>query len=211
VVGVVNPSFEGIAALRPDALVGVQGPVDRGVLDRVSALGVRVLFPRVESIEELLGAVETFAALVGREPAGRDLRAALRRELDTVSARVAGRRRPRVIAVFNVQPLVVAGRGSWVDEVLTAAGGENAIATAVRYPTVSVEVVLQAAPEVIFDMTLQMGGGDLRAALSAHGSPRAVTPARVVVLSDPLFVRPGPRVGEAVRRLAAVLHPEAVQ
>ena len=205
--GIVNPSFEAIVALRPDALVGVQGPTDRGVLDRLSAMGVRQVFPRVESIDEVLASVDLFAALVGRAREGAALRARLRAELDAVARRVAGAPRPRTLAVFSVQPLVVAGRGSWVDEVLSAAGGTNAIDTPVRYPTVGVEVVLRAAPEVILDLSWHAGGGDLRALLSAHGRVEAVARGRVISLPDPLFVRPGPRVGEAVRQLAARLHP----
>src|SRR5581483_7433109 len=44
--GMVNPSFEAIVALHPDALVGVQGPINRAVVDRLQGMGVRVLFPR---------------------------------------------------------------------------------------------------------------------------------------------------------------------
>lgn len=209
--GIVNPSFEAIVALRPDALVGVQGPTDRGVLDRLSAMGVRQVFPRVESIDEVLASVDLFASLAGRPREGAALRARLRAELDEVARRLAGRRRPRVVAVFSVAPLVVAGRGSWVDEVLTAAGGANGIETPVRYPTVSVEVVLRAAPEVILDLSWHAGGGDLRALLSAHGRVDAIARGRVVSLPDPVYVRPGPRVGEAVRGFARALHPDVAQ
>ena len=200
--GIVNPSFEAIAALRPDALVGVQGPLDRGVLDRVAALGVRLEFPRAESVAELLESVDRFAALVGRPAEGALLRARLRRELDAVSREVSTRPRVRVVAAFSASPLVVAGRGSWVDEVLRVAGGENAIAGDTRYPTVSVEVILRAAPEVILDLSPEMSGGDLTAALRAHGA----TPPRIIPLRDNVFLRPGPRVGEAARRLARALH-----
>lgn len=206
--GIVNPSFEAIAALRPDALVGVQGPIDRSVLARVEAMGVRLEFPRTESIAELLLSVDRFAALVGRREAGAALRARIRGELDGVSRALAERPRVRVIAAFSAQPLVVAGRGSWVDELLRVAGGENAIETPSRYPTVSVEVILRAAPAVILDLSPEMGGGgDLASALGAHGA----TPPRVIPLRDNVFLRPGPRVGEAARRLSRALHPDAAQ
>ncbi|MEZ4392440.1 MAG: helical backbone metal receptor [Polyangiales bacterium] len=218
--GIVNPSFEAIAALRPDALVGVQGPIDRGVLGRVEAMGVRLEFPRVESIDEVLASVDRFAALVGRVERGAALRASIRRELDAVSRSVAGRPRVRVVAAFSAQPLVVAGRGSWVDEVLRVAGGENVIDTGARYPTVSVEVILGAAPDVVLDLSPEMGTSALSSALSAHGALRssrcpdggaACAPTRVITLRDGVFLRPGPRVGEAARRLALALHPGLAQ
>ncbi len=101
-----------------------------------------------------------------------------------------------MIAAFSASPLVVAGRGSWVDEVLRVAGGENALDGGARYPTVSVEVVLRAAPAVILDLSPEMAGGDLGATLRAHGA----TPPRIIPLRDNVFLRPGPRVGEAARR-----------
>ncbi|MEI8256238.1 MAG: ABC transporter substrate-binding protein, partial [Deltaproteobacteria bacterium] len=42
--GMLDPSFEAIVALRPDALVGAQGPANRAVLARLESLGVRTLF-----------------------------------------------------------------------------------------------------------------------------------------------------------------------
>lgn len=221
--GIVNPSFEAIAALRPDALVGVQGPIDRSVLGRIEAMGVRLEFPRVESIDEVLASVDRFAALVGRVEQGTALRASIRRELDAVSRSVAGRPRVRVIAAFSAQPLVVAGRGSWVDEVLRVAGGENVIDTGARYPTVSVEVILGVAPDVVLDLSPEMGTSALSSTLSAHGALRSSrcpdggtecgsrTPTRVITLRDGVFLRPGPRVGEAARRLALALHPGLAQ
>lgn len=199
--GIVNPSFEAITALRPDAVFGVQGPIDRSVLDRLAANGVVTEFPKVESIPELLASVDRFAALLDRRAEGASLRLRIESELREVSRASSSRPRVRALAVFSAQPLVVAGRGSWIDEVLGVAGGVNAMHTGARYPSVSVEVILRAAPSIVLDLSTEMGGGDVRAAITAHGA-RAP---RIVALRDAVFLRPGPRVGEAARRLAAVL------
>ncbi len=209
----VNPSFEGIVALRPDALVGVEGPVNLAVLERLRARGVRTVFPRVESIAEVFASVDTFARLAGEPGRAGPLRARIEADLGRVEAAVRGRPRPRTIAVFSVRPLVVAGTGSWVDEVLQRAGGVNAAQSRARYPTISLEQFIAWAPEVILDMSTMSrdnpGSDDLRAALSAHGSVAAVTSGRVYPLTDPMYVRQGPRVGAAAEGIARVLHPDA--
>ncbi len=200
--GMVNPSYEAIEALRPDALVGVQGPLDLSTLQRLQSRGVRVLFPRVESLDELLASLELFGRLLGRVREAAALRTSLREGLDRVARSVAGRRRPRVLAVFATRPLVVAGRGSWFDELLVVAGGDNVARAGTRYPSVSLEQVIAWAPEVIFDLSFHGGGADLSRALSAHGTVPAMRDGRLYVLNDPLYVRPGPRVVTAAQELS---------
>ncbi len=208
--GMVNPSFEAIVALRPDAVVGVQGPLDVGMLERLQAMGVRVFFPRVESVAEVLASIDAFAALVGRRDAARTLRASIERDLARARAAVAGRPRPRVLAVFGERPLSVAGPGSWVDEILTMAGGENVVRAGGRYPNISVEQVIALAPEVILDMTWHDGDEPaLAASLARYTTVPAVRDGRVVRAADPMLLRQGPRLGAAVLRIAKVLHPDA--
>lgn len=193
--GMTNPSFEAIVALRPDAVVGVQGPIDTGLLERLRGVGVRPLFPRVESIDEALRAIDTFGALVRRPDAASALRARVDAELRAVRARAATTRHPRTLAVFSQRPMIVAGPGSWVDELLRVAGGDNVVTAGARYPTVPLEQARAWAPEVVLDLSWQTGGGDIAAGLAP----------RVVRLDDPVFVRPGPRLGEAARRLCDAL------
>ena len=204
--GMVNPSFEAIVALRPDAVVGVQGPLDMAILERLERMGVRVFFPRVESVREVLDSCESFGALVGRRDAGRALRASIEGELSRVRSAVATRPKARVLAVFGERPLSVAGPGSWVDEILTIAGGENVVRAGGRYPTISVEQVITLAPDVILDMT--WGDSTLASSLSRYGTVPAVRNNRIVRAGDPMLLRPGPRLGAAVVRIASMLHPD---
>ncbi len=206
----VNPSFEAIMALRPDAVAGVQGPVDVAVLERLQAAGVRVFFPRAESVAEVLASIEGYAALSGRRDAAAALRASIERDLARARAAVAGRRRPRVLAVFSERPLVTAGPGSWVDELLTVAGGDNVVRAGGRYPSLSLEQLLALAPEVVLDMTWHDDhAAPLAASLARFTTVPAVRDGRVVRAADPMLLRQGPRLGQAALRLAALLHPEA--
>lgn len=205
--GMTNPSFEGIAALRPDAVVGVEGPTDLTALRRLRTLGVRVVIPRVESVAEMLAGVDLFGRLLHRAPEAAVLRQRIASDLDAVRARVAGRPRPRTLVVLGRRPLVVAGPGSWIDEVLSLAGGANAVAGGGRYPTVPREALVGMMPEAILDLAGHADGAQLGDELAGIDLP-ALRNHRVTTLRDPMFLRPGPRVAEAARQLAAALHPE---
>lgn len=205
--GMTNPSFEGVAALRPDAVVGVEGPTDLAVLRRLRSMGVRVVVPRVESVAEVLAGVDLFGRLLHRAPEAAALRLTIAGDLDAVRARVAGRPRPRTLVVLGRRPLVAAGPGSWIDELVAIAGGTNAVTAGGRYPTLPREALGALMPEAILDLTGHVEGAALRDELAGVDVP-ALRDGRVTTLADPMFLRPGPRVAEAARQLAAALHPE---
>lgn len=206
----VSPSFEAIVALRPDAIVGVQGPVNRAVLERLIGMGVRGVFPRVESMEDVHASIDVFAALVGRQAEGQTLHARIREEVARVETAVRGRPRPKVLAVFGQRPLVVSGPGSWFDEVLRIAGGQNVVGVGGnRYPMVSIEQVLAWQPDVVIDLTWHENNGALETAWASYTTVPAVAHHKVFRMDDPMMVRQGPRIGQAALALARRLHPEA--
>jgi iron complex transport system substrate-binding protein len=208
--GMLDPSFEAIVALRPDAVVGARGPVNRAVLDRLEAMGVRTLFPSVESVAEIDAAIGLFAALVGASDRAAPLRARITARIEQVRAAVRGRAAPGVLAVFGQRPISVAGPGSFVDELLTLAGGRNVVRSGPRWPTLALEAVLELAPEVVLDLTSMEGHGTLRDAWRGYTAIPAVRDGRVVRLDDPMLMRPGPRVGEALAVYARAIHPGLV-
>lgn len=208
--GMLDPSFEAIVALRPDAVVGARGPVNRAVLERLEALGIRILFPRVESLMDIYAAIDALAALTGAVDRVRSLRQRIETRVDQVRNAVRGRARPSVLAVLGQRPISVAGPGSFLDELITLAGGRNVVRSGPRWPTLALETVLSLAPEVVLDLTVMEGHGALREVWSAYSAIPAVRDGRVVRLDNPMLLRPGPRVGEALVMYARAIHPGLV-
>jgi len=211
----VNPSTEAILALNPDAVVGVLGPYAPAALDPIRRRGVRMLFPSVETLADVRAALRSLAALVGDPAAADRFLARMDAELAQVREKVQGRRRVRAVVVVSETPSVVAGHGSWTDEMFTLAGGENPVANVNRFPALSREQVLGATPEVIVDLTsLQGATATLESVWTADAGapiPDAAPlppPGRFVRLTDTALIRPGPRVVEAVKLAGRALHPD---
>lgn len=205
----VAPDVDAIRALRPDALVGVEGPLATTTLAPVLVAGVRRAFPPAETLEQYLLALDDYAALAGAP----DVAAALRRRVTEGAARVsravAGRPRPRALVVYTGAPLVVAGPGSWVDAALRAAGGDNAAQSPNRHAMIAPEQAAAWAPALVIDLSPEGATPGVAAAITPvpdDGAP-AVTAPRVVRVDGELVRRQGPRYAEAVAALARVLHP----
>jgi len=200
--GFVDPSVEAVAALHPDLLLVQPGPGNRHPVEVLAGLGVPVLALRLGSVDDVLAALRAVGAALGKGARGEELALALERTRREVRARAAELGKVRVLFVYGFEPLVVAGPGSFADELLRDAGGVNVAGGAERsYPVWSVERALQARPELVLDSAMLPAGRETLKALPG------LRTARWVELSGPALLHPGPALGEGLEELFRALHP----
>jgi iron complex transport system substrate-binding protein len=156
-------------------------------------------------VADVVASARAIGGALGAEAAGERLARSLEGSIARVRTRAAGLRRPRVLFVVGKEPLVVAGPGSYPDELLRIAGGENVVQGTRSWPVYPVEKAVADAPDLVIDAArLEHGGGE------GHLSAIAAAPrGRLVQLDNDDALRPGPRLVRALDRLFAVLHPEA--
>lgn len=208
--GGLTPSAEWLVARRPDLVVAWPDERSRSLVSRLSDAGIQVYAARIESIDDAFRATRAMGALLGLTGRAEALDSRLRAGLDSVRAAVAGQPRPRVLYLIGTDPPMAAGPHTFVDELLAIAGGRNVLEDApAKWPQVSTEEVVRRDPERILVATIGAGGDPLARlrALPGWRELRAVRAGRVDHLDPYLFNRPGPRIVEAARRLAALLHP----
>ncbi len=145
----------------------------------------------------------------GAEAQGRALRVRLQRELDEVASAVRAAARPRVLVLEWVDPPFLAGH--WVPDLVTAAGGEPVLAApGERSTTTSWEQVADVAADVVLVAPCGYGLDDA-VAQARDALHRLPAQAAVWALdAGGLVTRPGPRVVDGVRAIAAALHPDLV-
>jgi len=207
---------EKIIALRPTVAFLITSKPD--LLRTFEAMGLRAVPLRSDRMDELWQSVATIGRETGRPDAARALTDRCQAGLDKVRRRVAGLPRPKTLFAFPMTigspQMMVAARGTFVDELIQAAGAENAYPDRGTWPTVSAERVIAMAPEVVI---INAAGDDgapdrvevIRRAWARWTSVPAVTAGRVVILTESYLTIPGPRVGLAAARLAEVIHPES--
>jgi len=200
----VNPDLERIVALRP-GLVFLTLPMHRQLLDKLTEMKVPVYVSRPADIPAVFKEIDTVARLLGRKVAGDSLVVAVRKRFDSIPAFVDT---PRVYVEISGTPLMTAGGSTFINELLTRAGGRNIFATSVQeYPVVDPEAVVKADPQVILllhpdmsvrDVTLRVGWGGISAIKQSRVYDK---------LDEDLFFRPGPRIVDGMVLLANLLHP----
>jgi iron complex transport system substrate-binding protein len=185
--------------------------VDVSVVDDALAhLGctAEVLTIDPHTLDEVFASIVTLGRATGRVAAAEELVAALRRRLDAVRRRVAGRPRPRVMLLEWTDPPFAPGH--WVPEMIGAAGGEPLLGTPGSASLRTTwDAVRAAAPDVVvaapcgYDLA---GATTLADELVASGVLPPGVPVHPVD-ANAAWARPGTRLVDGVEELAALLHP----
>jgi iron complex transport system substrate-binding protein len=144
---------------------------------------------------------------LGAGAAGARLSAALASEVEKIRERAAGLPRKRVLFVVGREPLVVAGPGSFPDELLALAGCENVVKGSRPWPVYPLEAAVAANPDLVVDgAPREPAEGIVRLA-----AVPAVRRGAVVRLATDDLIRPGPRMIRALPALFDALRPEAAR
>jgi iron complex transport system substrate-binding protein len=199
--GYVDPSVEAVLVLKPDLVLVQPSPGNQRPVEKLAELGVPILVLPLQTVADTLTALRTVGKALGKEKEAEGL--VQRIEATRTRIRAARPARPvRVLFVYGFEPLVVAGPGSFADELLRDAGAVNIAGDGgSAYPVYSVERALRAKPDVVVDAADVDMGKDKLAALPG------LKEARWVELPSLALLQPGPSLGRGLEELFHVLYP----
>jgi iron complex transport system substrate-binding protein len=199
--GLFNPSLEAILALEPDLVALVPSAQQRDLRDRLVTLGMDVLVLENLTLAQVLHSIQTLGARVDRASAANERIEAILAAWRATSERTAELPRMRTVLVLQRDPLYIVGRGSFLDEMLVAAGAENLGAVFdEEYPRAGSEWLIGAAPELVLDAAGDAASA--RAHWSQWPSLPAVAADQIVSIPAEDLTMPGPDLDQSLARLA---------
>ena len=148
--GYSNIDMEAIAALRPDLVVAWKSGNRDANLDRLAALGIPVYVNESRSLDDVARTLEALGRLGGNEGGGRTAAEAFRARKAALAARYSARPAVRTFYQIWDKPLMTINGEHIISDVLRLCGGTNVFGELAQLaPTISVEAVLAANPEVV--------------------------------------------------------------
>ncbi len=204
--GMSNPSLEAVVKLKPDIVAMTTDGNPREFEERLRSLKIRTYVFKARKLADLPGGIRDMGSALGRK----EKAYALAQEIEAAVKRPAFSSRPaskkKVLFIVWPEPLIVAGPGTAIDDVITLLGHTNiASQAAVSYPKYSMEAVIRQAPDVIF---IGKGHTDIKGMSQGLLKKIAAVPAvkngKVFFLSDDLY-RMGPRVVKGIGEMSACL------
>lgn len=195
-VGGVQPDVEKIVALKPDLVIANAAGLHPNVPRALAAVHIPLLVVRNERLADIAVSMRRVAAALGvtsDEPvANLDRALAAQRRTRAPS--------PRVMLAVWTDPLYVAGRETFTDDLFVLAGATNAVAVK-GWPQYSLESFVAAPPDVLLIPNRSVAPAQAEELLARAHTPRV----KLVFVDENVFTRPGPRVGEAAAELNRIL------
>lgn len=188
-----------LAGTRPDlVLASLSVPGQEKVVAEVRAAGLNTLVLDPVSVPEVLSDIRRLGAVLGLE--SRAAKVACQLQAELVSLRAEFPRPPRVVVEWWPRPIIAATRESWVTDLLAGLGAVNALADRPgRSAPLTLEEVRTARPDLI--VCSWCGAKKLRPeVIEARGLG-----VPVIAVHESGLGRPGPRLIEGARQIAAAL------
>ena len=207
----ISLDFEKIVFLKPDLIIGTGAGNTRDMVDRLEKLGfpTYVIFPK--NFDGILTSVRHLGQIVAREKEAlaivRNMESRRQKIID-LTRNVA---RPRVFMQIGETPIVTVGKGSFADDLISLAGGDNVASKEEKmYPRWGMEEVLKRSPEVILISSMNPKGHyeKVTQEWSRWKMIPAVENGRIHLVDSDLMDRPSPRIVEGLEEMTRLFHPE---
>ena len=204
-----NPNIEKIASYSPDLVLAAGGIQDK-LRSKLEALGMKVYVVDPKTYDGTIATIENVGKLAGTEAAATAVADKMTAAQQEVQAKVGDLAKATTFLEIYSKPLMTAGSGTFIDDMITIAGGENIGAQAgAGFPNFSTEVLVKDDPQVyIADSGSMSAPGEINKR-AGFGELTAVKDGKVYVIEDSIIARPGPRLAEGLVKLAGMIHPEA--
>ena len=201
--GIVDPDVERIVATDPDLVLCTTDGNPKERVAVLEAMGIPCFAVGPQNLAEVFRTIEKVGVLLGVPGKGRREADALRARAERVSQEKRSPS-PRVLFVVSTSPIIVAGNGTFLDELVRAPGGINAAGRfAGRYPRLSLEDLIAAGPDIIL-VAGMTGVEGFSPDVSRWAEVPAFRNGDVVTLDGDLVTRPGPRMVTALENVARV-------
>ncbi len=206
----VHLDIEKIVSLAPDLCIAIKDGNPIQVVRRIEAMGIPVFAIHPMEIDAVIRSIHDIGGLLEAEDAAARVIADMNERLERVEKIVAGvHEKPTVFFQIGVAPIVSAGNGTFIHELIERAGGVNAAGHLSGYPAFSREEVITLAPDVMVLTSMErykVFDEVLREWRRWENIP-AVRNNRIHMVDSDLYDRPSPRLVHGLEELAALLHP----
>lgn len=213
--GFSTVDIERIVALEPDLILATSIHEAKAI-PTLESVGLTVVALAPQTIDGVLNNITLVGEITGSSQEAAQLVASLEARIKAVTDQtdsLPDSQSPRVFYVLWHEPLMTVGSEARIHELIVKAGGINIAQDLTGdYPTISLEAVILANPQVIIAGSGH-GTGEDSTFQFAKTEPRlenidARHNNRVYEIDADLPSRPGPRIVDALEELARLIHPE---
>ena len=207
-------NYEMILALNPD-LVLISELTSTDVVKQLEDLGLNIYyFKNPKTLEDLSTYLMKFGEVTGKEAEAEQLTAELESRIAVVDEIISKKQSTPLVfyELDSTEPAKpwTSSSGTFVDELITRAGGKNVAADlAGEWVQISIEDLIIKDPDIIILADMNYGVTPESVALrSGWNNLSAVKEDQIFGFDSDLASRPGPRLADGLEEIARIIHPE---
>jgi len=206
-VGAYNAlDLEVILALQPDLIIGWRSGNNPVQLEKLQALGIPVFISEPRHLQDIPDTAKRLAILAGTSRQARDFIQQFEQQFTSLQQRYAKRRPVKLFYEVWHQPLITINGEHLISDIIQLCSAVNIFADVpVLAPTVSIEAVIKAAPDIIVTGGSHTDRGEWRADWQHWSQLPAVAHDQLYFINPDLLQRHGPRILQGVEQLCHVV------
>ena len=202
--GISDPNLEKIIALDPELVIATKDGNPAWVIRLLEEGGIPCFVINPRTMDDILRDINKIALLTAASEKGKARIRRLGKEFSSLAGTENGEG-VKVLFLYASSPLVGAGKGTFIDEVIGRAGGKNVLSNyRVPYPRLGLEEILSLHPEALFYVT-GMDSGEGASSIARIESMMSGEKVKIVPLDSDMFTRPGPRLFRGLQILRSFL------
>lgn len=211
-IGSMDADIEKIVSLKPE-LVLASYTMGQAVVDKLRSLGIQVYATDPKNYDGVMDKIKQIGAILNKSTEAEAVTAHMADVREQVINAVKDAPKPNVYLEFS--PGWTVGKGEFLDELITLAGGTN-IATNAGWYEIDPEAVVKSNPEDIIYASMTLKEGEKNPILTAietrpgWNTINAIKNKQVFEVDQDPLTRVGPRLAEGLLEVAKKLHPDLI-
>lgn len=213
--GYSDVDIEKVVAINPD-LILAEDIHKQEVIPALEQLGFTVVSLVPHNLEEIMESIVFIGEITGTQEKACQIVGDMKQRIKAVTDKTANLKeseKPRVLYVIWHEPIMSVGTDTPIHELIEKAGGINIAQVAGEgFPTLALEEVINANPQVIIANVEDYEGGDISLQFILDETRLGVVDAlinqRVYGINADLTNRPVPRIIQGLELMAKMIHPE---
>ena len=212
-----GPDWETLAMLRPQVMIIQMDPsrLPDGFLQKADHLGITLVNLRLNTINDVLAAIPQLGRAIGEPDQATALAKDLFARLEALRVKSAALPKVRTLLTLGETAETLVGTGTFLDDLLVIAGGENAAASlGSAWPTADTETLIGLKPQAVIVLKSSATAAVLDRAIERWAKmPEipAVKLQRIYLIKNSRALLPGAHVAEVAEEMFRDLHPEAAK
>jgi iron complex transport system substrate-binding protein len=211
--GFSTPNIEEVVAKNPDLVLAANIHISK-IVPQLETKGLTVVVLNPKTTDEIINSITLVGKVTGKQAEAKTLTENMQKRIKAVMDKtMLLSYRPSVCFIVWHDPLMIAGAGTYHDELIEKAAGFNIGHNLTGYSKdYSMENLIMANPAVII-VGIGMGDGEDKAFQVIKTEPRlkdilALKYNQVYSIDQDIVGRAGPRIVYALEQFAQFLHPQ---